>query len=418
MWDPYAQFESATLPNGLRVHNVHWPGRPWVKVEFLVHGGTELDPVGREGLSHFVEHMVSKNGPESYSNMREFFEDTGGSVSFGATDHLSTCYDFSVPADKAVLTRAFNLFGRILIGARLEKLLEHQRSVITAEFHQCFPEQFEIEALQRESKALYSGWWLERFLSAIGTLPAIAAINQDDLQSHYDAYYVPANIELVCVGGLTAEELLGLLAESQFAADKPGKRVALPVPVDEVNLPAEILWRFSLSDHIKTSEPLKTGYYRSIALIPGPVQTAVMILRVMLDELLDARMRQQLAWNYESGCSWYNYRYFHKFAMSCKALPLASLETIEAEVEACISSVRDQRTLFEKIKRRAIAQMLIKDPNGESVRGGAISDLVQFGRIISFKEMGQQFEMVQMQDVCALLKWLVPERRFTIIRRP
>ena len=66
MWDPYSEFRTATLPNGLTVHAAHWPGRPWESVGVLIHSGAEQDPFGLEGLSHFVEHLVSKKHHTSH----------------------------------------------------------------------------------------------------------------------------------------------------------------------------------------------------------------------------------------------------------------------------------------------------------------------------------------------------------------
>jgi len=44
MWDPYAEFESATLPNGLKVYAAHWAERPWQAIGFVIHSGAEQDP--------------------------------------------------------------------------------------------------------------------------------------------------------------------------------------------------------------------------------------------------------------------------------------------------------------------------------------------------------------------------------------
>ena len=79
MWDPYAEFESATLPNGLTVHAAHWSGRPWQAMGVLVHSCAEQDPVGLEGLAHFTEHLDASRSMEvPAQSVVSFFKDHDG----------------------------------------------------------------------------------------------------------------------------------------------------------------------------------------------------------------------------------------------------------------------------------------------------------------------------------------------------
>ena len=135
MWDPYAEFQTATLSNGLSVYAAHWPRRSWQAMGFLVHSGAEHDPEGLEGLSHFVEHVVSENASIPTREIFAFFEGHGGAVNLGITGHPSTQYCFFAPADKAILATAFSIFGHMLLSAKLEKCIERERQVIIGEFH-------------------------------------------------------------------------------------------------------------------------------------------------------------------------------------------------------------------------------------------------------------------------------------------
>src|SRR3990167_2964008 len=117
MWDPFAEFQSAMLPNGLRVHVASWPYRPWVSVGFIIHAGARLDKVGFEGTAHFVEHLVSRNTPLTYRKINDFFEESGGGVSLGATSHHRTYYNFFVPLRK--FEEALQIFGSMLLSGNL-----------------------------------------------------------------------------------------------------------------------------------------------------------------------------------------------------------------------------------------------------------------------------------------------------------
>lgn len=186
MWDPYAEFQSATLSNGLTIHAAHWPERPWEAMGFLIHSGAEHDPVGFEGLLHYIEHVVSENANVSKKEMQAFFDDCGGMVNLGTTGYPYTRYRFFVPTDKAILARAFSMFGHMLLSAKLKKFIDRERQVIIGEFHRHYPVKFKLDLGVREHKALYAGYWLERFVRLLGNPESVGRITQSELQSHYD----------------------------------------------------------------------------------------------------------------------------------------------------------------------------------------------------------------------------------------
>lgn len=417
MWDPYAEFQSATLPNGLTVHAAHWPGRPWEAMGFLIHSGAEYDQVGLEGLSHFVEHVVLENTNVSKKEMEAFFEDCGGMASLGTTGYPYTHYRFFVPTDKAILARAFSMFGHMLLSAKLEKFIERERQVIIGEFHRHYPVKFKLDLDVREHKALYAGYWLERFVRPLGNPESVTRITQSELQSHYDAHYTPANMSIVGVGGMQLPELVELLSESPFATSKKGARTPLPTPATDVAPPSETRHVFEVSKHIIM--PIEVGAYRSVAKIPGNINGRVIrIVEEMFNEVLNEEVRERRAWAYEIGSSRYNFRHFYEFSINCGALALKAIDDVEEVIEVCVASMTDREDLFEQAKRRALANNFMTDPTGKGICDGALDDLAEDQRIISLKEIGDDLELVTMSDVRDVLQWLRPERRWTLITRP
>lgn len=417
MWDPYAEFQSAKLPNGLTVHAAQWPGRPWEAMGFLIHSGAEYDPVGLEGLSHFIEHVVSENTNFSKKEMEAFFEDCGGTVSLGMTGYPYTHYRFFVPTDKAVLARAFSMFGHMLLSAKLEKFIERERQVIIGEFHRHYPVKLTLDLAVCEHKALYAGYWLERFVRPLGNPESVARITQSELQSHYDAHYTPANMSIVGVGGMQLPELVELLSESPFAVQKKGGRTPLPTPATDVAPPSETRYVFEVSKHL--TMPIEVGAYRSVAKIPGNINESVIrIMQEMFNEVLFEEVRERRAWAYAIDSSGYNLRHFYEFSINCGALALNAINDIEEVIEVCIASMADREDLFEQAKRRALASNFMTDQTGKGICDVALDDLTKGQRIISLKEIGDDLERVTMNDVRGTLQWLRPERRWTLITRP
>ena len=417
MWDPFAEFQSATLPNGLTVHAAYWPNRPWEAMGFLIHSGAEHDPVGLEGLSHFVEHVVSENTNVSKKEMEAFFEDCGGMVSLGTTGYPYTHYRFFVPTDKAVLARGFSMFGHTLLSAKLEKFIERERQIIIGEFHRHYPVKFKLDLNVHKHKALYTGYWLERFVRPLGNPESVSRITQSELQTHYDTHYTPANISIVGVGGMQLSELVELLSESPFTVSKKGARTPLPTPATDVAPPLETRHVFEFSKHIAV--PIEVGTYQSVAKIPGNINGHVIrIMKEMFNEVLFEEVRERRAWAYAINSSRHNFRHFYEFSINCGALALKAIDDIEEVIEVCVASMTDREDLFEQAKRRALASNFMTDTTGKGICDGALDDLAEDQRIISLKEIGNDLEHVTMGDVRSVLQWLRPERRWTLIMRP
>jgi len=417
IWDPYAEFESATLPNGLSVYAAHWPGRPWEAMGFLIHSGAEHDPAGLEGLSHFVEHVVSKNVGISQKEMKAFFEDYGGWVTLGSTGYPETTYRFFVPAEKTVLERVFSMFGEMLLSAKLEKSIERERQIIIGEIYSEYPTKVTFDLKVRERRALYAGYWLERFVLPFGNPESVGRITQSDLQSYYDTHYTPANMSIVGVGGMQLSGLIELLSESPFAMSKAGTRTPLPIPVTHFVPPSETRHVLEVSKYF--TEQIDVGRYWSIAKIPGNINGLVIrIMKAMFDKTLNEEVREKRAWAYTVDSFLSDFRHFHAFAIGCKGLALKALDEIEEVIESCIASMTDREDLFKRVKHRALMGGLMIDPTGRGVCNDALYYLAYVQRIITLAEIRDDLEHMTMSDVRGALQWLRPEWRWTLITRP
>jgi len=419
MWDPYAEFQSATLPNGLTVHAAHWPNRPWEAMGFLIHSGAFQDAIGLEGTAHFVEHLVSQNAGISNNDIRKFFEGRGGLVGLGSTTHHDTQYSFFVPADIATMTEALSIFGRMLIPSRLEKQIEPERQVIIGEFNRRFPMSIHFDLAQRRCRAINAGDCVERSIRPMGKPESINRIAQEDLQSFYDSHYTPANISVVGVGCLDLAELIELLYRSPFSMSKTGSRATLPDPVIDVTLPTENYYVFEMSKHMPTVVPRETLEYLAAAKVPGNInQCATRIVCDMLDYALNQEIREHRAWAYAVECKRCNLWSFNEIEIFCPALALSALDEIDQVVNDCIDSLNSDDLLFEQMKQDALAGCLMIDPTGRNIRDGAIDDISKYQRIITLAEYAQKLERLQMADMRHLLAHLKPERRWTLLNRP
>jgi len=414
MWDPYAGFESAVLPNGLTVYAAHWPDRPWESLDFLVYSGAFQDPVGLEGTAHFVEHLVSDNHPLGHKVLDQMFQVWGGHAMFGSTSHGYTTYGCFIPIIDEIAGEAVDIFGEMLVGLRLEKFIERERQVIVREFHDRYPGDFLNEVYKAKNQDLHRGHWLANNCRPLGSLESIAAIDQSAVQLFYDQHYTPANISIVGVGGMTIDQLVDRLSNSPFAATKVGQRTALldyEAHFPNVDNP--------FNEFVRKDPDEKLGLYSSYAALPGVVKDGPMnILRAILGELALEELRHKRAWVYGGPVGYHHALSRYEFSMEFGSLSEQATNEINDVINHVIELAYHSEELFEKVKKANYNNFQMCDAPGRAVGDSATMHLAYDRRIHSLAEGMEDVSVVTMDDIRQLLSYLEPHKRWTGIIRP
>jgi secreted Zn-dependent insulinase-like peptidase len=128
------QYQAITLTNGLRALLVHNPESNKSAAALAVNVGHFDDPTHRQGLAHFLEHMLFL-GTEKYpdgSEYQKFINEHGGSNNaWTATEH--TCFFFDVGQQH--FAAAIERFGEFFTAPLLsEEFVNKERKNIDAEF--------------------------------------------------------------------------------------------------------------------------------------------------------------------------------------------------------------------------------------------------------------------------------------------
>ena len=170
-----------TLANGLRVVCVEMPHLHSAELALYLKVGGRNDPTGREGLSHFLEHILFR-GTADFASSQEIenaFEAIGGAPN-ASTDADSTCYYSRIHPGH--YRRGMEIFASMLIRPLLEGI-EIEKRIITEEAREDLNEQGEeINADTIVSRLLWPRHPLG--MPTIGTLESIADISQADLVRH------------------------------------------------------------------------------------------------------------------------------------------------------------------------------------------------------------------------------------------
>ena len=212
--NPFADFETHELSNGMRLWVRTLPGASEVSVGVAIPFGWDMDPEGKEELAHFTEHMLfsdHRGVPEQ--EIKDQIESRGGRRN-GFTMPDRTFYYVTLPADEG-------LFGLDWLHRVLEPH-EMAPEVVDRNRH---PVALEIGARPREIGDRVAAWLNPRWLRRPGfwerefgltevreggydRWASLHAITAEDLTAFYDRYYAPAAMTLVVVGDVPRDSIV------------------------------------------------------------------------------------------------------------------------------------------------------------------------------------------------------------------
>jgi secreted Zn-dependent insulinase-like peptidase len=127
-------YKKMTLGNGLRALLVHNPESNKSAAALAVNVGHFDDPNHRQGLAHFLEHMLflgTKNFPDG-SEYQKFINQHGGSNNaWTATEHTCFFFDIGYQHFSSAIARFGEFFTMPLLS---EEFVNKERKNIDAEF--------------------------------------------------------------------------------------------------------------------------------------------------------------------------------------------------------------------------------------------------------------------------------------------
>ncbi len=216
--NPFAGFETLFLSNGLKVWYKNMPDDPNVFIGVSIPAGSDSDPIGKEELAHFTEHMLfSDHLGRTEEEIKREVEDLGGSRN-GMTYWDHTFYYVILDTQHGLFALDW-LYRIVSPHAMLPDIVDKQRE----------PVAIEMDARPRElldwiaAYYLYPSWlrlpgfWEREFGITSGYLRdyypyrSLHAITPEDLRWFYDTYYAPSAMTLIVVGDFERETLLEAL---------------------------------------------------------------------------------------------------------------------------------------------------------------------------------------------------------------
>ncbi len=415
MNDPYAKFEKLVMPNGLEVYCLEEP-RPFARLEFLVRAGSRQDTEGKEGLAHFAEHLVSRNIPgfPDYSANKEFFNSVGGNVAFGSTGYRSTRYDFKLPIED--VGKGIDMFGAMLVDAKLIRQVEEQRSVILREYAQKYPTPHVADVALFAERSFFPTHRTAHS-SAMGNPDSINRIDTASLQAFYDGWYAPRNISVVCAGGISMDTLAATLESSGFRSMKDGRTAPFEIETVTAQKPPVGKKTLKLSDFMKV-EANQSMVKRAFALredVDKTVQEG--ICQVLYDELFN-EVREKRSLAYQIKVNYQCMQGLKMITVEASTGP-SDADRVDSIIIDCIRKLLEKQKEFESKKRSAIRAIVMGDQSIGKIAESAMNDVEAFGRIKTKTEEIEEIASLAWDRVEATIQSMLDvDRSATLLMIP
>lgn len=223
---------SFTLPNQMKVLVISDPATDKAAASLDLNVGTNANPKNRQGLAHFLEHMLFL-GTEKYpeaGSYQAFISQNGGNHN-AYTAFENTNYFFDIRADQ--LEPALDRFARFFIDPLFtEEYVDRERHAVHSEYQSNLRDDgrrsFSATKQVMNPEHQYSQF-------AVGSLETLSNDNGDlrrDLIQFYNRYYSANLMTLVVLGKQPTAELKAMV-EARFSTVKNNAATISnsPVPV-------------------------------------------------------------------------------------------------------------------------------------------------------------------------------------------
>jgi secreted Zn-dependent insulinase-like peptidase len=250
-----------TLPNRMQVLLVSDPDTDKAAASLVVQRGSFHEPEGRQGIAHFLEHMLFI-GTEKYPEIdayQQFIGQNGGSSNaYTAMDHTNYFFDINPPQYREAMDRFSQFFISPLFEA---EFVEREKNAVNSEY-QLQSKDDGWRANSAQKAALNPAHPGSRF--TIGRLDTLDGDIRADLLTFFDANYSADQMILVALSNEPLDALESWVTPMFSAvADRDiGPAPKLPPLFAQGGLPAQMQiasikenYRLSFEFPVPTAQP-------------------------------------------------------------------------------------------------------------------------------------------------------------------
>ncbi len=399
-FDPYAF--STTQAGPVRVYYKHLPWAPCIHIHFHIGAGAFHDPVGKEGVAHFLEHMLGNGSPlvPDRKAMKEFSRQymlgsRNAFTSYYRTEYVGRCLPEHF--EKVVTTMYDYIFHSFVRPADVE----HERKVITEEAWGRYKNEKLLAYIKEFDKNMYPGHPRERIASPLGWPQTVAQISTQDLTNFYTQHYTAENLTVFVVGAVEdshVEYLTHILKEAPVGTKE---EITLPP------IPTADIRRFERTGE-EIGDPkkqLEFSVMRATTDISKDTQYTSVQARRLLQDILFERLRTEHSLCYGVSVGTHRYRdYFEggiNVQTSLEYLPKVETEVWQVISEICSGTWQER---FSTIHQVILDQLRSTEHISEDIIGDASNEYTNRGTITTMADTIAGAEKVTHKDVVDFIR--------------
>lgn len=400
-FDPYdfSKREIGSVP----VYYKNLPWAPCIHIRVVFNVGAFNDPIGKEGLSHYLEHLLLKGCPSiPDKKASRAWSKENALNSLGAyTNHNNTCYELKCMPEKydvvldGLKDMIFNSFLK-------PEDIEDERKVIIQEAWGRFLNEKFLKYIKEFAQIVFHGTQLARQQRALGWPDTIEKITVPDIVDWYKKNYGIGNFYILVVGAIEESHIEKL---KEFTKDLP--------KVERADYDFGIINKPTQNKVVKKSEEIgevKEQVEISLSRIfekTLPENTEVIaVLNRLLSDILNEKLRTELSLCYGVSSRISVSKKYTSVYVGIKTEE-KNIELVEKEFGFVLDALikGDYQERFDIIKKMYKEQIKAQEFLSGDITDGAIEDVSKFdGYIISEADRLQYLEKVKHEDVIKIAK--------------
>ncbi len=296
-FDPYDFFKKEI--NGVPVYYKNLPWAPCIHIRVVFNTGAFDDPNGKEGLSHFLEHVLLKGCPSMPNKkaVKEWSKINALNTLNAFTNFDSTWYTLKCLPEKYDFVLA-GLKDMIFHSYLKEEDVEEERKVIIQEAWGRFLNEKYLKYIKEFINIAFKGNQLSRFNTALGWPDTIDHISHEDVVSWHKNNYGIGNFFIVLTGAVEEQHTEKI---ESFLKDLP--KVDLKDEVfGEINIPSQNKIIKNAGEIGEVKEQVEISIYRSLKQMPYKSSEICHLFNKLISDLLNEKLRTEHSLCYGVSC--------------------------------------------------------------------------------------------------------------------
>ncbi|MHB1330742.1 MAG: M16 family metallopeptidase [Minisyncoccota bacterium] len=389
--------------SGIPVYYKNIPSAPCINIRLVFNTGAFNDPVGKEGLTHFLEHLFFNGSPslpdkKTIKNWKKVnvFNSMNAHTSFSSVWLSTKC--FPEKFEKVLEGIKDMVFYPFL---RSEDI-EHERKVITQEAWNRFNNEKYLNYIKEVKSILSPNHDLGRFNTPLGWPDVIERIKQEDLVEWHKLICGIGNFFIVLTGAIDDSHVKKL---NSFAEGLPNVK-PLQTRSGVLSKPTQTKLVKNADDIGEIKEQVEISFVRvSKEIDLYEKKELLKVSRALLGDILVEKLRTENSLCYGVATNFIWDRSYSLFAINLKTEE-SKVEIVEKKVKECIEEIVDGKALdrFNTVKQTVLEQFESEEALSDTVANMAMWDILLTNDVITKKETLQNLLKIQYEDVITFVK--------------